>query len=377
MARPDQRPMHRLPTLEARRAELETCVFCPKLCRTACPVSNVEPTETLIPWGKMTAAYLVAHGDVPANESFARTSLACTGCYACRELCDHKNDVTGTLFAARSAEAKLGILPASAMRVARDFPEHLGRARLAARDLASLRGVRASSRTGLLVGCMYARKARPEAEDAVNAAGALVSGGVSVLEECCGLPLLHAGDADGFARHAKATAKALSRFDRLVVVDPGCAVALRQRYPEVSAAGFPKAELLVEVAAENLPLLTPEARPPEAPVRYHDPCQLGRGLGVYDAPRQILGRITGGPPGEMTHHGSKAGCSGAGGLLPVTMPETARQIAKGRQEEHARSGGGEIVTACASSLLSLRKAGPAPVSDLVTWIARALPQRGS
>src|ERR1700727_3878084 len=124
MSRPDQRPMHRLPTLEARRAELETCVFCPKLCRTACPVSNVEPTETLIPWGKMTAAYLVAHGDVPATESFARTSLACTGCYACRELCDHKNDVTGTLLAARAAEADAGILPEVATRVSRDFSHH-------------------------------------------------------------------------------------------------------------------------------------------------------------------------------------------------------------------------------------------------------------
>jgi hypothetical protein len=54
------------------------------------------------------------------------------------------------------------------------------------------------------------------------------------------------------------------------------------------------------------------------------------------------------------------------------MPDTARRIAAARQEAHVAAGGGEIVTACASSLLALRKAGPAKASDLVTWVARAV-----
>jgi len=58
------------------------------------------------------------------------------------------------------------------------------------------------------------------------------------------------------------------------------------------------------------------------------------------------------------------------------MPETARAIAAARQREHASLGGGEIVTACASSLLALRKAGDARVSDLVSWVARAVPPLG-
>jgi len=57
----------RLPLLEARRAELELCAYCPKLCRAACPVSNAEPREVLIPWGKMTTAYFMARGMAPAD----------------------------------------------------------------------------------------------------------------------------------------------------------------------------------------------------------------------------------------------------------------------------------------------------------------------
>ena len=71
--------MVRLPQLEARRSELEKCVFCPKLCRTTCPVSNEEPRETLTPWGKMSMAYFSANGDVEATASFADPAWACTG----------------------------------------------------------------------------------------------------------------------------------------------------------------------------------------------------------------------------------------------------------------------------------------------------------
>jgi Fe-S oxidoreductase len=370
MSRPDLRPMHRLPVLEARRTALETCVFCPKLCRSACPVSNAEATETLTPWGKMSTAYFVARGDVPASESFARTSLACTGCYACRELCDHENDVAGTLLTARAGEAALGILPESARKVGRTFPKHQERARDAVRALAAHPAVRDGAQTGLLIGCTYARGALPEARAAIVAATGILREPVTLVDECCGLPLLHAGEATLFTRQAESMAEAVARFARVVVVDAGCAAALRLRYAEVGTHLRPKVELLVELAANDLARLTPVRDVP--PVRYHDPCQLGRGLGVYEAPRRVLARATGRAPREFVAQGRHAACSGAGGLLPVTMPDTARRIAAARQDEHVACGGGEIVTACASSLLQLRKAGPAPVSDLVSWIARAV-----
>jgi hypothetical protein len=56
----------------------------------------------------------------------------------------------------------------------------------------------------------------------------------------------------------------------------------------------------------------------------------------------------------------------------VTMPDTSRRIAAARQREHERAGGGEVVTACASSLIALRKAGVSKVSDVVSWVARAV-----
>ena len=71
MPRPDDRPLRRLPQLESRKADLERCVFCPKLCRSSCPVSNVDTRETVTPWGKMSMAYFVANESVALAPSFA------------------------------------------------------------------------------------------------------------------------------------------------------------------------------------------------------------------------------------------------------------------------------------------------------------------
>ena len=331
--------MRKLPVLEARRRELETCVYCPKLCRSACPVSNAEPRETLIPWGKMSTAYFAARGDVALEESFAAPAWACTGCYACREACDHRNDVAGTLLDARSAFVAHGLGPAGARKTLDTF----GSERSASKP---------QKTAALVVGCLYERKL-PEVAASARAVAARWLGDLPVERECCGLPLRLAGDKKRFEEHA-------ARFAgrEIVAVDPGCAVALR-------AAGA-RVTLLVEHVAERVAAL--REGDGERAMRWHDPCQLGRGLGVYDAPRTVLTRALGRAPLEFDMRRERAECSGAGGLLPLTMPETSLAIAHKRA---ADAKGEEIVTACASSVLRFRKAG-ARATDLMTLVAERL-----
>jgi hypothetical protein len=53
------------------------------------------------------------------------------------------------------------------------------------------------------------------------------------------------------------------------------------------------------------------------------------------------------------------------------MPDVSRAMARQRLDDHERSGGGTVVTGCASSLRSFRKEGARAI-DLVTVVARAL-----
>jgi Fe-S oxidoreductase len=363
--------MHKLPILEAARSTLEKCVFCPKLCRSACPVSNAEPVETITPWGKMSMAYFVAQGDVPDTEPFARPAWACTGCLACRESCDHGNDVATTLFTARGGMANLGLAPPAASRLAARFERHAAAARRAVRKLAGRSIVRKDADVALLVGCAYARGAPREAADAVAAAVGLLRGPVSLVETCCGLPLLHAGDAEGFARQARLLAQETARKTTILVADAGCAFALRKHYQGFATLSA-RVELVVELAVQNLGRLDLVTSGDPGPIRYHDSCMLGRGLGVYEGPRAVLSRALGRAPDEFGANREKARCSGAGGLLPVTMPTVSAAIANARVEEHVHSGGGRVITSCAGSLLAFRRRSGANVDDLVTWIARAV-----
>jgi Fe-S oxidoreductase len=100
---------------------------------------------------------------------------------------------------------------------------------------------------------------------------------------------------------------------------------------------------------------------------------LGRGLGLFEAPRAVLTRVLGRAPDEFPARRAGSRCSGAGGLLPRTMPETSKAITEARVREHDETGGGHVVTACASSLSAFRRATRGRASDLVSWIARAVP----
>jgi len=113
-------------------------------------------------------------------------------------------------------------------------------------------------------------------------------------------------------------------------------------------------------------------------VTYQDPCRLGRYLGVYDAPRQVM-RTLGVEIVEMAHAGKEATCCGTSGWTNCGATSKAIQVERLRE---ARATGAEVlVTACAKCQIHFLcamddprlGAGIAmPVRDLVTLVADAL-----
>ncbi|MFO0547893.1 MAG: (Fe-S)-binding protein [Polyangiaceae bacterium] len=365
----------KLTMLAEHRDALEKCVFCPKLCRAACPVSNAEPSESLTPWGKMSTAYFVAGGSAPADDDSASLAWACTGCLGCRELCDHKNPVADVLFDARAAHTLAGHSPAAARAVADDAEAHRKRHRVAIAELDPRRSEAIEASPGglrLLLGCGYAEAEPSAARAAMAVTKALYGDGCTLVEECCGYPLLAAGDLAGFRAQAERLAREVAGAHPLVVLDPGCARTLSHHYARMTPPiEVVTPELLLDRVARSLDKLEPSAGP-SAVHRWHDPCQLGRGLGKYDEPRAILKRALGEENvAEPERARERAECSGGGGLVPQTMPAVSDAIAGARLEEHERLGGGVIVTGCASSLARFKKSG-SHAMDLIEVVARAL-----
>jgi Fe-S oxidoreductase len=235
----------------------------------------------------------------------------------------------------------------------------MNEAQRALEELSSLPGVSPHSSVGLLVGCSYLRNVPAVARDIVIAATRILGKRLRLIGGCCGAPLLYAGDRKGFDAARRQVADAASGLESFIVADPGCAIMLGRLRPKT----------LLEIVDARRTVLE-RLGAVEQPMRWHDPCQLGRGLGLYEAPRRILERLLGGPPQEFSWQRHQASCSGGGGALPATMPHNSAAIADARIREHQRLGGGSIVTACASSLRRLGSSG-ASVVDLHSLIRQA------
>jgi len=112
-------------------------------------------------------------------------------------------------------------------------------------------------------------------------------------------------------------------------------------------------------------------------VTYHDPCDLARNGGVYDAPRQVLAAMPGLQLIEMHERRERGLCCGGGGDLEMVDPALAQRVAARTAGKLAATGAQSIVTACPQCVRTLTRGAEtsAPgveVVDLVELVARAL-----
>jgi Fe-S oxidoreductase len=352
-----------MPDLET---SLSYCTYCPKLCRHTCPVSHAEAKETLVPQAKMATMRLLRIGARPRTVENTAPIYGCTGCGACSDFCRHGVAVGPALFRAREeAEHASSGHPALAGFVARFFAH----AERATRELQGLPEARRApdAEVAFLASCAAPASARHALALADRAQ--LDLSVAAPPRACGGYPLLAAGQLDAFRLHAERLARALSAHQRVVVHCPACAWTLLTQYPAFGVPLAPAVEHATEWLAGVADRLA--ARPRRPVAFYHDPCYLGRHLGLYDAPRRLAARAVG-ELRELSRARHEAACSGGGGLLPLTMPETADAIAEERLAEVKEAGVATVVTACATCAQRLSRSGVEAV-DLLALLAEAEP----
>jgi heterodisulfide reductase subunit D len=94
----------------------------------------------------------------------------------------------------------------------------------------------------------------------------------------------------------------------------------------------------------------------EQKVTYHDPCDLGRTSGIFDAPRQILQAIPGLEFVEMADNREMSLCCGGGGDAEMADAELTAAVARRRIQQAQDTGAQVVVSACQQCVRTLTEA---------------------
>ncbi len=196
-------------------------------------------------------------------------------------------------------------------------------------------------------------------------------------EWCCGFPLLGAGLKDMFGRFSDHNLAAVKKkgAQKVVFACPSCFQMWREYYPyeEFGIEIIHGSQFLMHLLQQNrVPL-----QELDLTVTYHDPCDLGRGARVFDAPRKVIQSIPGVQFVELPNNRENCNCCGGGGNLEMIDPELSTKIAKSKIEEAEGTGAQAIVTSCQQCVRTMttyvkRNKIPIEVMDIIQLVRRAV-----
>ena len=349
--------------------QLDYCTFCPKMCRHACPVSTASGRETHIPQVKMDRLNQLRLGRSSWTTESTDPLWACTGCRHCTMYCDHGNEPGLVLFSGRAAAVDRGAQHPALTNYSERFRAR--EERLSAQLATGFKEHLATEgEIGLWPGC-----------DAIDKGSADIAAAMALFERtgmdvkivdapqaCAGYPLLAAGHRDLFRWHAGKVAASLRGFSKVAINCSACLYAMRAQYAAEGVNLRAEIVSLADVLAPAAQNLACPVKP--RPVYYHDPCYNARYNNVVEQPRRALAQLA--EVREFSWNRSDTECCGGGGLLPKTMPAVADQMAKRRLAEVQASGGGLVVTSCATCTFMLRRNAPpsVEVANLATAMAQ-------
>lgn len=181
-------------------------------------------------------------------------------------------------------------------------------------------------------------------------------------EVCCGSVAMRTGDRKAFEKVAEKNAKLFKErgIKKIITSCAGCYRTLKKDYGD-KLEGIEilhTVEFLDElIAQKNLKLKKLDIN-----ITYHDPCHIGRHMGLYEVPRRILNKISN--LVEMKTNREGAMCCGAGGGVKKGFPELALEMAKNRVEDAKETGVKILVSTCPFCFRNLFDAIDALNSDI-------------
>jgi len=364
------------------------CLECGK-CTSLCPVSrhnsNFSPRL-------MLERALMGFGDELIHD---RELFSCLSCYACSNLCP--SDVDYPVFTQKvrnlaSGEGEHGDCAHSGTLLS--IMRLTSRSDIKQKRLDWLDGLHTSEKSEVLYFAGCAPYFEPVFEDievspvniARNSIKVLNALGIEPMvlpnERCCGHDLLWTGDVETFKKLAQFNAQMIkeSGAKKIVFSCPEGYRTFKLDYPNYVDLGC-DVQHVSELLAEKIGQNGVKFKEIKKKVTYQDPCRLGRHLGIYEPPREIIKAIPGIELVEMEHSGDESICCGTS--VWTNCSSYSKQIREERLLEARATGADMLITACPKCQIHFKCAmvdkgaekGPdikMEVMDLVNLVANAM-----
>ncbi len=168
-------------------------------------------------------------------------------------------------------------------------------------------------------------------------------------EHCCTSPMLRTGQIDIAPDFMKYNIEAIKNAgaSKVITSCAGCYRTLLKDYKkygnDLGFEVFHTSEVIKQLLDEGKIKIKSKFN---EIITYHDPCHLGRHMGIYEIPREILKSIPGITLVEMRRNRNHSWCCGAGGGVKIGYPDWAVEISQERLKEAKETNAKIVSSTC-------------------------------
>jgi len=368
--------------------EFDQCIKC-GLCLSTCPIGKELFLEKYTPRGKIQLAKRYAAGDLDISEHYRDIFAKCLLCGACSVTCPSGVKLTDVLVGMREEiVGKRGIHPnvEPAMQslvvnhnISDEDNIERGDWRDDIKELPDHMYEKERAEVIYFVGCVSSFFPMVQSIPQ-NMVRILETADVDFTilageEWCCGFPLIGAGTPEKMGElieHNIEQVKGLGA-SKMVFSCPSCYRTWKEYY-NTDLELFHSTQFIQRLIKEGAVALGELNKT----VTYHDPCDLGRNGGVFDAPREVLGSIPSLTLVELENNRTQSICCGGGGNLEMADSGLSGSIARNKLAEIQRTGAKTVVTSCQQCIRTIkgkvrREKADLDVLDITDLVVRAMP----
>ena len=183
---------------------------------------------------------------------------------------------------------------------------------------------------------------------------------------CCGRPLRLSGETDSAQKMIDYNTSLFRKHNitTLVTSCPICLKVFREDYKLDGIEVLHHSEYILRLMNKGRIKLNYTVG---ATYTYHDPCELGRGCGIYDEPRMVIEAV--GELLEPEHNRQNALCCGSSVANTAINDSQQLTIAQKMAKELDSTGAQQIVTSCPLCKKAIKRGAHAKVVDLSEIVA--------